>query len=130
MASIRRKDVPPGPIRDLFDRLNELHFRAGEPSVREIVEGIGKGAISTSTVYNSLAGPKVPKWGFLELIVERLNGSAEEFRELWQAARLAEKDNGNRTGTEKPPEAETETAGSGNPVGGASIPLPPTTAPA
>ena len=32
----------------------------------------------------------MPKWGFLELVVEELRGDITEFRGLWQAARLAE----------------------------------------
>ncbi len=46
-------------------------------------------------------GPRVPKWGFLELVVEELGGNVAEFRGLWQAARLAEEaaDNPRTTGT-------------------------------
>ena len=37
-------------------------------------------------------GPRVPTWGFLELVVEELHGDVAEFRRLWQAARLAEEE--------------------------------------
>nr|BFE30413.1 hypothetical protein GCM10010200_026640 [Actinomadura rugatobispora] len=90
MGSIRRSLTPPGPITELFDRLNELHFRAGEPSVRQIARGIGEGTVSASTVYNALSGPRVPAWGFLELIVEQLGGNVTEYQPLWYAARRAE----------------------------------------
>jgi Tetratricopeptide repeat/NB-ARC domain len=35
-------------------------------------------------------GPRVPKWGFLELVVEELRGDPAQFRTMWQAARVAE----------------------------------------
>jgi hypothetical protein len=35
-------------------------------------------------------GPRVPKWGFLELVVEELRGDLGEFRILWQSARVVE----------------------------------------
>jgi tetratricopeptide (TPR) repeat protein len=91
MGSIARRPTPSGAITHLFDRLHELHLNAGEPSLRRIVAGIGRGEVSLSTVYNTLAGPRVPAWGFLELIVARLGGDPEEFRSLWSAARLAER---------------------------------------
>ncbi|MFD0684430.1 FxSxx-COOH system tetratricopeptide repeat protein [Actinomadura fibrosa] len=94
MGSIRRRPTPPGPITDLFDRLNELHLEAGLPSVRQTVAGIGRGVISTSSVYNTLAGPRVPAWHFLALVVEELGGSVDDYRPLWSAARRAELEGG------------------------------------
>jgi len=58
--------------------------------MRQIATRIGRGVVSSSTVHNMFRGPRVPKWGFLELVVEELRGDVGEFRRLWQAARLAE----------------------------------------
>ena len=90
MGAIRRNPTPPGPITELFDRLHEIHLAAGLPSVREIALGIGRGVVSSSTVHNMFRGPKVPRWNFLELVVEELHGDIAEFRPLWQAAQLEE----------------------------------------
>jgi tetratricopeptide (TPR) repeat protein len=90
VGAIRRNPTPPGPITDLFDRLHEIHLVAGLPSVREIALGIGRGVISSSTIHNMFRGPRVPRWSFLELVVEELHGDIAEFRRLWQAARIAE----------------------------------------
>lgn len=88
--ALKRNPTPAGSITHLFDRLHELHLDAGEPGVREIATGIGRGVLSYTTVHNVFRGPKVPRWGHLELIVEQLGGDVEEFRSLWKAARLAE----------------------------------------
>jgi hypothetical protein len=90
VGAIRRNPTPPGPITVLFDRLHEIHLVAGLPSVREIAVGIGRGVISSSTIHNMFRGPRVPRWSFLELVVEELHGDIAEFRQLWQAARIAE----------------------------------------
>ena len=90
MGAIKREPTPSGPVTDLFDRLHVIHLAAGQPSMREIANRIGRGVVSSSTVHNMFRGPRVPKWGFLELVVEELDGDAAEFRKLWQAARLAE----------------------------------------
>jgi trehalose 6-phosphate synthase len=87
---LKREPTPPGAITDLFDRLHELHLDAGEPGVRHIATGIGRGVVSYTTVHNVFRGPKVPKWGHLELIVDQLGGNTETFRALWRAARQAE----------------------------------------
>src|SRR5206468_12195727 len=108
--------TPFGPVSDLFDRLHDLHLAAGQPSLRQIATKIGRGVISSSTVHNMFRGPRVPKWGFLELVVEELGGNVADFRVLWQAARLAEEaaDNPRMTGaagnggsTAVPPEPGT-----------------------
>jgi len=90
VGAIKREPTPSGPITDLFDRLHAIHLAAGQPSIREIATGIGRGVISPSTIHNMFRGPRVPKWGFLELVVEELRGDPAEFRTLWQAARVAE----------------------------------------
>jgi Tetratricopeptide repeat/NB-ARC domain len=95
MAAIRRRPAPPGPVTDLFDRLDALHRAAGLPSMREIAVGIGRGVISSSTVHNMFHSSRVPRWGFLELVVEELNGDRTEFLALWQTAQMAEE--GRRT---------------------------------
>ena len=58
--------------------------------MREIATGIGRGVVSSSTVHNMFRGPRVPKWGFLELVVIELHGDTAEFLPLWQAARRVE----------------------------------------
>ncbi len=83
--------TPPGPITVLFDRLHELHLQAGEPGLRRIAGDIGTGVLSHATVHNTFAGPRVPKWGYLELIVEALGGDTSQFHRLWLAARQAER---------------------------------------
>ena len=90
MGAIKREPTPPGPVTELFNRLHEVHLRAGQPSMREIVTKIGRGVISPSTVHNIFRGPRVPKWGFLELVIEELHGDNAEFLALWQAARRSE----------------------------------------
>jgi trehalose 6-phosphate synthase len=89
-VALKREPTPAGAITELFDRLHDLHLDAGEPGVRQIATGIGRGVVSYTTVHNVFRGPKVPKWGHLELIVDQLGGNPEAFRVLWRAARLAE----------------------------------------
>jgi tetratricopeptide (TPR) repeat protein len=90
VGAIKREPAPAGPITELFDRLHAIHLAAGQPSIREIATGVGRGVISPSTIHNMFRGPRVPKWGFLELVVEELRGDMAEFRALWQVARIAE----------------------------------------
>ena len=99
MASIKREPVPPGPIADLFDRLDDLHSQAGRPSMREIAVQAGRGKISSSTVHNIFRNSSVPRWAFLEQIVKVLGSpdDRDRFLVLWQAAWRAEND---QAGTE------------------------------
>ena len=90
MGAIKREPTPPGPITDLFDRLHALHLAAGLPSMRQIAIGIGRGVVSSSTVHNIFRGSRVPRWVFLELVVEELHGDTGQFRNLWRAAQMAE----------------------------------------
>ena len=95
MAAIKREPVPPpGPIADLFDRLDDLHSKAGRPSMREIAIRAGRGNISSSTVHNLFRRPQVPRWTFLEQVVKALEGEADRaaFLALWEAAWRAEND--------------------------------------
>lgn len=92
MAAIKREPTPPGPIADLFDRLDDLHSRAGRPSMREIAIRAGRGNISSSTVHNLFRRSQVPRWTFLEQVVKALGGAQDRelFLALWEAAWRAE----------------------------------------
>jgi tetratricopeptide (TPR) repeat protein len=82
MGRLSRAPLPPGPTKALFDELHELHHRAGWPPLRTIARDVG---CSHTTVASAFAGPAVPRWGLLELIVRTLGGSVLEFHELWLA---------------------------------------------
>jgi tetratricopeptide (TPR) repeat protein len=92
VAAIKREPMPPGPIADLFDRLDDLHSQAGRPSMREIAIRAGRGNISSSTVHNLFRRSQVPRWAFLEQVVKALGGAQERevFLALWDAAWRAE----------------------------------------
>jgi tetratricopeptide (TPR) repeat protein len=93
VAAIKREPTPPpGPIADLFDRLDDLHSKAGRPSMREIAIRAGRGNISSSTVHNVFRRSQVPRWTFLEQIVKALGGQLDRpaFLSLWEAAWRAE----------------------------------------
>ncbi len=90
MAPSSRGSVPPGPITDLFDRLDQLHLAAGRPSMREIATRAGRDKISSSTVHNVFRATRVPRWNFLQEIVTALGGDTDVFLPLWQAAWQAE----------------------------------------
>jgi tetratricopeptide (TPR) repeat protein len=94
VAAIKREPTPPGPIADLFDRLDDLHSKAGRPSMREIAIRAGRGNISSSTVHNLFRRSQVPRWAFLEQVVKALGGvqERETFLTLWEAAWRAEND--------------------------------------
>ncbi|WP_412539122.1 tetratricopeptide repeat protein [Longispora sp. K20-0274] len=89
MGALQRSVVPAGPVRDLFDRLHELHHRAGWPSLRDMAREVG---CSHTTVSVAMSGGRVPRWGLLELIVETLGGDTAEFHALWLAATHADRD--------------------------------------
>jgi tetratricopeptide (TPR) repeat protein len=94
VAAIKRAPTPPGPISDLFDRLDDLHSKAGRPSVREIAIRAGRGNISPSTVHNVFRLARVPRWIFLERVIGALGGAEEReaFLSLWEEAWRAEND--------------------------------------
>jgi hypothetical protein len=52
VTAINREPTPPGPVAELFDRLDQLHLKAGRPSMRDIALKAGRGNISSSTVHN------------------------------------------------------------------------------
>src|SRR6185437_9054044 len=95
VAAIKREPMPPpGPIADLFYRLDDLHSKAGRPSMREIAVPAGRGNVSSSTVHNLFRRPQVPRWPALEYVVKALGGGQDRmaFLELWEAAWRAEND--------------------------------------
>ena len=67
-------------------RLQRLRRQQGEPSLREIAIRT-KRAVSHATVRSVLVGDRLPRWGQVEVVVEALDGNAEDFRRLWIAAR-------------------------------------------
>jgi tetratricopeptide (TPR) repeat protein len=89
MGSLPRPDLPDGPARDLFDGLHDLHHEAGWPSLRDMAKEVG---CSHTTVSSAFSGPRPPRWGLLELIVEALGGDTERFHQLWLAASAAPDD--------------------------------------
>ncbi|WP_163507663.1 ATP-binding protein [Fodinicola acaciae] len=82
MGALPRPRLPEGPAKDLFDALHELHHRAGWPSLRDMAREVG---CSHTTISAAFSGPKVPRWGLVELIVETLGGDGERFHQLWLA---------------------------------------------
>jgi tetratricopeptide (TPR) repeat protein len=111
---VKREPVPPGPIADLFDRLDDLHSKAGRPSMREIAIGAGRGNISSSTVHNLFRKSQVPRWTHIEHVVKALGAVQERavFLALWEAAWRAE--NG-VTAPQKAPQDPHVRAGSQHP---------------
>jgi hypothetical protein len=92
VTAIKREPTPPGPVTELYDQLDDLHLKAGRPSMRMISTAAGRGKISSSTVHNVFAfrHSRIPKWPFLEEIVKALSGDTAVFLALWQAAWQAE----------------------------------------
>lgn len=89
MRALPRPTLPPGPLADLFDELHQLHHRAGWPSLRRMAAEVG---CSHTTIATAFSGPRPPRWGLLELIVETLGGDPEQFRAGWLAATQADPD--------------------------------------
>jgi hypothetical protein len=87
IVAVTPRSVPDGPVRRLFDELLRLYRLAGEPSTRTLAKAVGFGH---ATVHVALRGPRVPRWGLLELLVEALGGDVDRFRQLWIDARDAE----------------------------------------
>jgi tetratricopeptide (TPR) repeat protein len=113
VTAIKREPTPPGPIADLYDRLDELYLKAGRPSMRTISTRAGRGNISSSTVHNVFAfrNSRVPRWPFLEEIVKALAGDTAIFLALWQAAWQAE----NNVATPRVRVAESPAPNAGRP---------------
>ncbi|MEV6107512.1 tetratricopeptide repeat protein [Streptomyces sp. NPDC051940] len=83
MGALPRPDVAAGPLRVLFDRLHDLHHKAGWPSLRTMAREVGCSHVTVAAVFS---GPRAPRWGLLELVVEALDGDVELFRGLWLEA--------------------------------------------
>lgn len=79
--------LPPGPVADLFAHLRRLRLHAGQPSYRHLA---GEARVSYTTVHSAIRGPRVPKWGLLELIGESLGADQAELKRLWTAAWTAQ----------------------------------------
>lgn len=128
MTAINRDPPPPGPVADLFDRLDQLHLAAGRPSMREIALRAGRGRISSSTVHNVFRSSRVPRWSFLEYIVIALGGDSAEFQALWQTAWQAEHKSAPARATSPDPapssqgSAEPVTARASQPIWSTEIP--------
>lgn len=62
--------------------------------MREIAIRAGRGNISSSTVHNVFRSSRVPRWAFLEQVVNALGGALdrEEFLILWESAWRAEQE--------------------------------------
>lgn len=89
MARIRRSELPPGALAELFTALIQLHVRAGEPSMRAIA-GSTNGQLSHDTVHRVFTQPEIPTLRSLREVVRALGGDEAEFRDRWMAARLAQ----------------------------------------
>jgi tetratricopeptide (TPR) repeat protein len=89
VRALPRPSLPPGPLADLFDELHRLHHQAGWPSLRKMAAEVG---CSHTTIATAFSGPRPPRWGLLELIVETLGGDTERFRAGWLAATQADAD--------------------------------------
>jgi AcrR family transcriptional regulator len=83
VSALPRPSLPPGPHRDLVERLHDLHHRAGWPSLRALARETG---VSHTTVSKAFSTATLPTWGTLELLVEALEGDVADLRALWLAA--------------------------------------------
>jgi hypothetical protein len=73
-----------GEASGLVDALKALRASAGHPSVREIAARAGD--MSHTTVAQTLAGRRLPRWPVTSRIIEALGGDSAELRHLWDAA--------------------------------------------
>ncbi|WP_353900189.1 YbjN domain-containing protein [Micromonospora harpali] len=86
----------------LFEELKRLHRTAGEPTMRQIAKNL---PCTYATVHSAMRGPRVPKWPLLELIVEKLGGNTDHFKQLWIAA--LDSQELHRTTSSAPPASST-----------------------
>jgi transcriptional regulator with XRE-family HTH domain len=89
VSALPRPELPPGPHRDLVDRLHDLHHRAGWPSLRTLARETG---VSHTTVSKAFSTATLPTWGTLELLVEALDGDVADFRARWLEASAPTRD--------------------------------------
>jgi hypothetical protein len=82
-----------------FDELRELHTAAGAPSTRELEQrsralatSSNKPAarLSHTTFHKALAGPAVPSWRTVQVLLAVLRVNAARMRFLWEAAKAEE----------------------------------------
>lgn len=74
---------------ELREALTRLHIRAGMPSSREVARLAE--TMSHSTVHQVINKNDLPTWKVLSRIVAALGGDPENFRELWETAKLTER---------------------------------------
>lgn len=113
--------MPEGPARNLFEELKRLHRTAGAPPMRDIAKGM---SYTYATVHSAMRGPKAPKWPLLEAIVDRLDGDADHFKQLWIAA-LDSQESHNPASSEPPSsDVNLETPKARHPTSPSSANLP------
>ncbi|MEV6964788.1 FxSxx-COOH system tetratricopeptide repeat protein [Hamadaea sp. NPDC051192] len=112
--------VPPGPFRDLVDRLHDLYLLAGGPSARTISSAIFKNrlleAVSHETYRAALKGTYLLSWPKYLSIVAELNRRTPrpraepeiltEFQTLWTLAQQDYRTLRSGRGLPSPPRAE------------------------
>ncbi|MEU0692091.1 hypothetical protein [Streptomyces uncialis] len=73
MPSLKRPELPEGPLRALNRALHDLHERAGIPSVRDLEHRLGGSrVVSRSRIYDAFTSRRLPSWGLLQLLTEEL----------------------------------------------------------
>ncbi|MFF4709668.1 hypothetical protein ACWC4D_39990 [Streptomyces sp. NPDC001288] len=96
MPALKRPELPEGPKKQLNAALHDLHFRAGLPSVRTLVDRIGGDAVAgRSRIHDAFTGQRVADWGLIQVLVEALartipgadsNTDERRLHKLWMAA--------------------------------------------
>ena len=99
------RELPPGPQRLFFEKVNELWWEREAPSGRKIAEALQerKVRITQGTVNNLLNGPRMPFWDTVALVVVRyLGGDRQAFLALWRDAKQAQNAAAEYTQSETP----------------------------
>lgn len=96
MPSLKRPELPEGPKKELNDALHDLHWQAGQPSVRDLVGLVGgKVVAGRSRIHDAFCSDRLPAWGLIQILTEALASkipgaepAIEELRlhQLWLAA--------------------------------------------
>ena len=73
----------PSPATDLIDALRQLREVAGWPSTRDIA---GRAGISHAMVSDVLRGKQVGSWRLMAKIIDALEGSPNDYVDLWRQA--------------------------------------------
>lgn len=132
--------MPEGPIRHFYERLHDLHVAAGQPSIRTLQRATRSerrpGGINPTTIHDAFAAPRLARWEVVREVVTQLGGDADEFEQLWRAARQAQSRDADLAetgavgpGPDSPADtAPADTAPAGNadsgPVGPVRAPVP------